>query len=149
MKKICLLVMAIIVFNVFNPVAAQLRKVPAEVTEAFKAKYPDTKNLEWKDKLTGFEADFEMNGIKYSARFSNKGEWQQTERDIAEDALPATVKDGYGKSKYTDWELKAVSRVESKEDGLQYRLLIRKSSVEKKYLYFNESGQLVKDTITI
>ncbi|GAC1451177.1 MAG: hypothetical protein NVSMB7_13730 [Chitinophagaceae bacterium] len=44
----------------------QLRKVPAEVTEAFKAKYPDTKNAEWKDKLTGFQVNYEMGGIKIS-----------------------------------------------------------------------------------
>jgi Putative beta-lactamase-inhibitor-like, PepSY-like len=149
MKKISALIMAITVFAVFNHTQAQLRKVPAEVTEAFKAKYPDTKNVEWKDKITAFLVDYEMNGIQYESKFSNKGEWLQTEKEVEQDALPAEVKDGYSKSKYTDWELKTVSRIENKNDNIQYRLFVRKSSVEKRYLYFDEDGKLLKDVITI
>ena len=119
MKKTILLVMSVTVLFAGNTIYAQLRKVPAEVTEAFKAKYPDTKNVEWKDKLSFFQVDFEMGGIKYESRFTSKGEWQQTEKDITEDALPAQVKDGYSKSKYTDWELKTVSWLENKDDGIQ------------------------------
>ena len=149
MKKVFSIAATVLVFAAFNGAQAQLRKVPAEVTEAFKAKYPDTKNVEWKDKLTAFQVDYEMAGIKYESKFSNKGEWQQTEKDISRDALPAEVKDGYSKSKYTDWELKTVSWVESRDDGVQYRLFIRKSGVEKKYLYFDKDGKLIKDAITI
>ncbi len=146
MKK-GLSVIAIIIM--FTAAHAQLRKVPAEATEAFKAKYPDTKNVEWKDKLTGFQASYEMNGLQYQSKFSNQGEWLQTEKIIEEDALPAAVKDGYGKSKYTAWELKEISRIENKDNSIQYRLFVRKSGVEKRYLYFDSEGKLVKDAITI
>jgi hypothetical protein len=149
MKKIIAVVMAMMVFAVVNHTQAQLRKVPAEVTEAFKERYPDTKNVEWKDKITAFQAIYEMNNVKYISKFSSKGEWQQTEKEIDEDALPAAVKDGYGKSKFTEWELKSVSFIESNNSDVQYRLFIRKSSVEKKYLYFDKDGKLIKDSITI
>jgi Putative beta-lactamase-inhibitor-like, PepSY-like len=149
MKKIGLLVLTLMVFAVCNHTQAQLRKIPAEVTEAFKEKYPDTKNAAWKDKITAFQVNYEMEGVKYISKFSSKGEWQQTEKDIEEDALPAQVKDGYGKSKYTEWELKTVSRVENKDDSIQYRLFVRKSSVEKRYLYFDKEGKLIKDAITL
>lgn len=132
-----------------NAANAQIRKVPAEVTEAFKTKYPDTKNVEWKDKLTGFQVNYEMNGVQYQSKFSNQGEWLQTEKIIDEGALPAAVKDGYAKSKYTGWELKEVGRIENKDNSIQYRLFVRKSGVEKKFLYFNPEGKLVKDAITI
>jgi len=147
MKKILAVIIA--AGLMFTAVNAQLRKVPAEVTEAFKAKYPNTKNVEWKDKLTGFQVSYEMEGGQYLSKFGNQGEWQQTEKIITEDSLPAPVKDGYGKSKYTDWELKEVSRIENKDNSIQYRLLVRKSGVEKKYLYFDTDGKLVKDAITI
>ncbi len=45
-------------FVALNVTHAQLRKVPADVTEAFKAKFPDAKNVEWKDKLTAFLASY-------------------------------------------------------------------------------------------
>ena len=35
---------------------AQIRKIPAEVTDSFTDKYPEAKAVEWKDKLTGFSA---------------------------------------------------------------------------------------------
>ena len=146
MKKIFSAIAIVLMVSVTQ---AQIRKIPLEVTEAFKAKYLDTKNVEWKDKLTSFQADYEMNGVKYSSKFSNKGEWLQTDKVIEEAALPAAVKDGYGKSKYTGWELKEVSQIENKDNSIQYRLFVRKSSVEKKYLYFDPEGKLVKDAITI
>ena len=149
MKKLCLSLVMVLAAVAFSSSSAQLRKVPAEVTESFKARYPNTQNLEWKDKITGFQANYEMDGVKYESKFNNKGEWQQTEKEIGEEGLPAEVKDGYSKSKFTDWELKSVSWVQSKENGVQYRLFIRKSGVEKKYLYFDKGGRLIKDAITI
>jgi hypothetical protein len=149
MKKLSLLIIVVMVFAALNSTQAQLRKVPAEVTEAFKAKYPDTKNVEWKDKLSAFQVNYEIEDVKYISRFSSKGEWLQTETAIEEDALPAAVKDGYDKSKFTAWELKSVAFIESNDNGIQYRLFVRKSGVEKKYLYFDKDGKLVKDAITI
>ncbi len=149
MKRIFMLGCLVLGAVAFNSSTAQLRKVPAAVTEAFKEKYPDTKNVEWKDKLSVFQVSYEMNGGKYNTRFSSKGEWLQTEKEIDEAALPAGVKEGFDKSKFTEWELKTVTRIENKDNLVQYRLLVKKSGVEKKYLYFNEEGKLVKDAITI
>ncbi|MEO6316548.1 MAG: PepSY-like domain-containing protein [Chitinophagaceae bacterium] len=149
MKRLCFLLVCMFSMTAFSNTHAQIRKIPAEVTEAFKAKYPNTKNAEWKDKLTSFQVNYEMDDVKYESKFSSKGEWLQTEKDLGEDALPAEVKDGYSKSKFTDWELKSVTWVQSKENGVQYRLFVRKSGVEKKYLYFDKTGKLVKDAITI
>ena len=149
MKKLLALVIIISGAAFLNSSIAQLRKVPAEVTEAFKEKYPDTKNAEWKDKLSSFQVNYEMDGINYIAKFSSKGEWLQTEKQIEEDALPASVKEGFEKSKFTSWELRGVTRVENKDNTIQYRLFVKKNGVEKKYLYFDESGKLVKDAITI
>lgn len=149
MKRILFLGCMVLGAAAFSSGYAQLRKVPAAVTEAFKEKYPDTKNAEWKDKLSAFQVSYEMGGGKYNARFTGKGEWLQTEKEIDEAALPAGVRDGFDKSKFTAWELKSVSRIESKDNQVQYRLLVKKSGVEKKYLYFNEEGKLVKDALTM
>ncbi|MEO5682992.1 MAG: PepSY-like domain-containing protein [Chitinophagaceae bacterium] len=149
MKRILVALIALFSVAAFNSADAQLRKVPAEVTEAFKAKYPDTKNAEWKDKITAFQVNYEMDGAKYESKFNSKGEWQQTEKEIEESTLPASVKDGFSKSKFTAWELKSVSWIENKDNGIQYRLFVKKSGVEKKYLYFDTEGRLIKDSITI
>ncbi len=128
---------------------AQLRKVPAAVTDAFKAKYPNSNAVEWKDKLKVFQANFEMKDEDYQARFNSKGEWQETEKNIEQDKLPSAVTDGFSKSKFSEWEVKEVSYIEKKDGSTLYRILVKKNDFEKKYLFFNESGKLVKDSITI
>jgi hypothetical protein len=128
---------------------AQFRKIPAVVTDAFKARYPNSNAVEWKDKITVFQANFEMKDEDYIARFNSKGEWQETENNIDQAKLPAEVNDGFSKSKYSDWEIKEVSYIEKKDGTDQYRILVKKSDIEKKYLFFNKTGKMLKDSITI
>jgi hypothetical protein len=128
---------------------AQLRKIPAEVTDAFKEKYPSASGVEWKDKLSVFQANFELNGVKCEAKFNTKGEWQETLKEMEQDKLPAAVTDGFSKSKYTEWEIREVSFLEKKDSSEQYRILVKKSDLEKKYLFFDKSGKLIKDSITL
>lgn len=128
---------------------AQVRKIPAEVTEAFKQKYPTATNVEWRDRLSNFSAVFESGNAYYEARFNSKGEWQLTENEIEGSDLPDEVKDGYDKSKYADWEIGKVHKIELSDGSFQYRIESIKNDVRKKNLYFNSQGRLVKDRITI
>ena|ERR1700733_5447694 len=128
---------------------SQIRKIPAEVTDAFKDKYPNAKAVEWKDKLTVFLASFEDNDSKYEARFNSKGEWQSTQKEIQQDAIPSEVSDGLQKSKYTDWQIKSVYEIYLPDNVKKFRILIAKSDVQKKNLLFNSSGQLERDNLTL
>lgn len=139
----------VLVSFAFAPSFAQIRKIPSEVTEALKQKYPDAENVSWKDKLSVFAASFEMNNEKYEARFNDKGEWKSTEKEISEEELPDQVKDGFEKSKYADWEMKYISFIELPDDETQYRILVAKNDIQKKNLLFNSNGKLLKDNITL
>jgi hypothetical protein len=141
----------ILVLLIFGAVAtfAQIRKIPAEVTEALKVKYPDAEKVSWKDKLSVFAASFEMNNEKYEARFTDKGEWKSTEKEISENDLPDQVKDGLEKSKYADWEMKYAYFIELPDEETQYRIQVAKNEIQKKNLLFSNEGQLLKDNITL
>ncbi|HUR10260.1 MAG TPA: PepSY-like domain-containing protein [Flavitalea sp.] len=128
---------------------AQLRKIPAEVTEAFKDKYAMANDLEWRDKLRGFQASFELNGQKHLANFTNDGIWESTETEIDVDDLPSVVKDSYEKSKYSEWEIGIVQKIEMPEEKIQYRVQAVKSDIRKKNLYFSTEGRLLKDKLTL
>lgn len=128
---------------------AQIRKIPAEVTDAFAKRYPHAEKVEWRDKLSYFQADFELNSVSMSAHFSSKGEWQSTEMVMDYDDLPEDVIDGFAKSKYEDWEIKETVKVERFSKPLQYRLLVKKSGVQKKYLFFNTDGKLEREALTL
>jgi hypothetical protein len=149
MKKLpALFFMAGLLFA-FQHAEAQFRKIPAEVTDAFKVKYPDATAVEWKDKLAVFQADFELKDEKYQARFNSAGEWQETEKSIEENDLPSAVSDGFSKSKFTEWEVREVSVIDKKDGARQYRILVKKSDIEKKYLFFDKDGKLIRDSYTL
>lgn len=147
MKK---LVSVIVVTMVFIIAAnAQLRKIPATVTEAFKAQFVTTEQLEWKDNLTNFEAIFSQGGVSKSAKFTKEGIWIETTSIIAFEGLSAAIKDGFDKSKYADWEVKIVSIVEQPKKATLYKLFVKKDDLQKRNLFFTRNGQLIKDNITI
>lgn len=128
---------------------AQIRKIPAEVTDSFKAKYPAASGVEWKDKLTVFQANFTMDNAKYQAKFNSRGEWQGSEKRIKLEELPASVKDGLSKSKYADWKTGAIITRYLPGDKTVYSIGVSKSDLQKKNLLFNSDGQLLKDNSTL
>lgn len=128
---------------------AQLRKIPATVTEAFKARYPHAEKVAWKDEITFFEAQFTLNDFVMTADFNSKGEWQNSEKKIQFTDLPTAVNDGFKKSKYADWKITSVVEIDKNGESLQYRIEVKKSAVQKKYLFFNTNGKLIRDAATI
>ena len=133
---------------------AQLRKVPSDVTNAFKSKYPNAQDVEWKDRLAYFEVQFKQDGSNMTVDYNSKGEWQKTEKAISFDEAPAAIKDGLSKSKYAspdEWKPGDVVTIVTKEDkSTQYRVYVDKvGGVQKKYLFFSPSGQLEKETFTL
>lgn len=140
-------------FFLFSSVAffsdAQLRKIPADVTDAFAARYPHATRVEWKDKLQYFEATFQLNGCTISADFSSKGDWEGSERLMDFDALPDEVKDGFEKSKYADWQKNSVYEIQDLGKPLEYRVNVHKSGIQKKNLYFDINGKLLKESMTL
>lgn len=128
---------------------AQLRKIPAEVTDAFKYKYRNAESVEWKDKLTHYLVAFQLKGESYEATFRNDGTWVLSQKVIGRDDLPKSVEEGLEKSKYADWEVEDVYQLIYPDDRSEYRLLVKKSDLNKRDLVFAESGRLLKDKLTL
>lgn len=149
MKKIVLVMALGFVLIMNSRLFAQIRKIPSDVTVAFHAKYPDAKNESWGDKITAFEASFNLNGADTKASFSPKGEWRFSEKTISQAELPKSVKDGFAKSKFGDWEVKSISFLQNKDKVDQYRIFVDRATLNKKYLYFNKAGKLIRDAVTL
>ena len=136
--------------TLFSTAHAQVRKLPAEVTEAFRQKYPTAMNVEWRDRLSGFTATFDQNNVHYEAKFTNKGFWQSTENKMPTSELSPAIKDGFQKSKYAEeWTIKQVYKIALREDKTQYRVEIQKNDIQKKQLFFDSTGRMLRDNITL
>lgn len=137
----------VLVFVMFSS-NAQFRKIPAEVTDSFKAKYENASGVSWKDKLTSFEADFKQGDKDMRAFFSSKGEWSKTESRYDFESLPSKVKDGFKKSKYADLNPTEIMQVDGKDNEIQYRLVVKKNDISKRSLLFSKQGQLISDNVS-
>jgi hypothetical protein len=147
MKKTAILFLSLCM--VMGMTQAQLRKVPSVVTNAFTAQYPTATNVTWKDNLTNFEAQFDLSGNHTVAKFKSGGEWIETQKDLTFDGLSAAVRDGFNKSKFNDWPKEEIKEIAQKNKATVYRIYIRKADLNKRYLYFNAQGQLVRDALTL
>jgi Putative beta-lactamase-inhibitor-like, PepSY-like len=147
-KKIFL--MTLISFAFFaNKSFSQIREIPEAVEDAFSGQYDGAVNVDYKDQLAWVYVSFELNGEKMTATYNNKGTWKETVKDWTFDKLPEEVKDGFEKSKYADREVEETKIIYLPRGAEQYRLKTRKNDVEKKYLYFNTKGRLLKEAITL
>lgn len=128
---------------------AQFRRIPGIVTDSFKVKYPNAQSVTWEDKLTNFQASFNMDGEKYTAKYSSKGEWLSSQKKIKKESLPEAVKDGLSKSKYATWEVGTVTVNFLPGNVTQYGVFVSKSDLNRKNLLFSNDGQLLKDNTTL
>ena len=147
MRKVVVLLMAL---GLGIGSFAQVRKIPAAVTEAFSKKYPNAQQVEYKDNLINVQVHFLLDSARMTAKFNSDGEWKETEKESDYDALPADVKDGFQKSKYSpDWKVSETAIIYMPGNETRYRLKVGKNDVQKKYLFFSKNGKLMKDSITI
>jgi len=132
-----------------NVLSAQVREIPEAVKETFTTQYPGAESVAYEDNLVSVQVHFQMNGEKMVAAYTNKGRWKDTEKDMNFDQLPELVKDGFQKSKYADWKVSDVKMIYLPGGADRYRIKAEKSDIQKKNVYFNKSGRLVEDAITV
>lgn len=128
---------------------SQIRKVPDAVKQSFAKQYPEAQDVKYSDDLVNVNVVFTLAGEKMNAEYTNKGIWKHTEKTWSYDKLPDSVKDGFRKSRFADREVTEVVILYLPADVIQYRLLAKQNALEKKYLFFNPEGRLLRESITL
>jgi hypothetical protein len=147
MKTTCSFVALLLLLSVSS--FSQVTKVPQVAKDNFARQYPEAREVSWDNDVINVNVRFELNGERMNAEYSNKGIWKKTEKDWDYDKLPDDVKDGFDKSKYADREVVETVIVYLPGDVQQYRLKVEKNDVQKKYLFFDEDGRLIREAITL
>src|SRR5688572_17031135 len=128
---------------------AQVTTIPEQAKENFFRQYPDAKNIEWQNDVINVNVRFEQDTNKMNAEYNNKGIWKRTLKDYSFEWVPNDVKEGLAKSKYAGRPVKETKVVYLPGYVIQYRLKVEKSEFERKYLYFNTSGRLVRTNVAL
>ena len=151
MKKTFFMLLSFVALFATTGAHAQFRSLPGVVTDSFKIRYPDAKDVSWSDKVSAFQATFMLGSDRVVARFSKDGQWQGATKAILKDAIPAAVKDGLAKSLYAsaEWEIHQITVKYLPGNQTNYILLVQKSDIQKRNLTFDADGRLLKDVKTL
>lgn len=119
--------------------------VPEKVKTAFSQKFPTAKKVKWeKENETEWEAEFKMNGTKYSANFLFDGTWTETEYEIEKSAYPAAVKQTLD-SEFAGYDIEEVEISET-TDGKVYEFALEKDETDMEAA-ISPDGKVVKKEI--
>ncbi len=141
MKNIYLIALAVLCASA---TAWAQKQVPSVVNSAFKTKYSNATNVSWdKEDEHEYEAEFTIEGIKYSVNFSDSGKWLETEHVISYEELPDLVQESFMAS-HKDAKIKAVAKIETSEGETRYEIEVKKLLGAEELLY-NANGKALLD----
>lgn len=121
-------------------------KVPEVVKNAFKAKFPDAKKIQWElENDSIYEAEFVSNKVEMSSNFSATGRWLETEKEIDKKDIPDAVLKMIA-GKYAGYKIVEAESVDSPACSQCYEVVLKKGK-KKVELLLNKDGNIltVKD----
>lgn len=122
-----------------------IESIPQKVNLAFLEKFPNINTVEWeKESDTEWEAEFEIEGLVYSANFAIDGIWIETEHQIMEADIPTNIINTIHNSFFT-YKIEKIEMSETKE-GIFYEFEMMSEENELELTY-NTQAQLVKKEI--
>jgi len=108
----------------FIATASQMRiskvKVPENILQAFKVKFPDAEDKRWKMKNHIYIVNARKKEGDFKAVFSEDGKWLKTTKDIESANVPSEVKASFENSKFKDWVVQGVKQVDSSNNPTVY-----------------------------
>ncbi len=147
--KLNLLVLLISIVLSSSAGYAQITSIPELAKENFFKQYPDAKNVQWQNDVVNVNVRFEQDSNSLNAEYNNKGTWKWTLKEWTFDKLTTDIKEGFSKSKYASRQVLEVKVLYLPGYVIQYRLKVEKNDIEKKFLFFNTEGRLVRTTVAL
>ncbi|MEH6406046.1 MAG: PepSY-like domain-containing protein [Leeuwenhoekiella sp.] len=118
------------------------KDVPKVVKESFMKKFPKAKSVSWdQENQSEWEAEFKMDGMEYSANFTNQGDWKETEHEIKQNDVPQNVMASL-KKEYSGYKIKE-SEISETVEGMVYEFEVSKSGKTME-VAIDKNGKMVK-----
>lgn len=138
MKKIIFVTLALICASL----TGFAQKTPALVTTAFSQKFPSATDVKWdKENAHEYEASFVWKGEKYSANFSDTGEWMETESPVTFAQLPEKVQSAFNAS-HKGAVIKAIAKIETSKGATKYEVEIKQGNKIMERFYDSDGNEI-------
>lgn len=116
---------------------------PAEVQKSFDLKFPHATAVKWdKENAHEYEASFSWKNEKYSANFSDKGEWLETESATSFNLLPEKVQNTFNAS-HKGTMVKAAAKIEPSKGAIKYEVEF-KQGIKTVEVFYDSDGAIIK-----
>lgn len=148
MKQLKIILLLVVGSLLYGTAWTQVINVPNKSEKHFAEKYPDAKNVNWKNNVTDYSATFDLKDKRHKAHYHMDGVWDYTESFITEGEFPGAVTSSFKKSRFADWKLESTAMVENNKGEITYRYELKKG-IERKYLFLDETGKEVKTTSSL
>lgn len=139
MKKLALMMGAVMITSLTFAQKLQEKEVPAQVKTSFQKHYPNTKEVKWDKEGEKFEASFDLNKIDNSVLFDAQGNILETEVEIELNQLPKGVLE-YVKTNYKGQNVKEAAKITDAKGTVTYEAEIKGLD-----LLFNSNGTFIKE----
>lgn len=113
------------------------RDVPKEVMDTFNSAFSDARDIDWEKKGKEYEADFEIQNVDYSARFSADGDLIMQKQDITTSDIPEPVNAAIQKE-YEGYYIDDVERID--KDGKVYFQVELDGKMRDRKVVFSADG---------
>ena len=132
-----------------NQGLGQAKTAPLPVTSSFASMFPNAKNIEWRDKVSDYQVFFVTDNARCEAKFGTDGKWMSTEKQIKNDSIPAAITAGLKSGKYSDWNIQSAYILNFPDQPDQYHIVVTKNDMPNKILFFDKTGQMLKENLSM
>ncbi len=117
-------------------------KTNSAVNDAFNRKFPNAENVKWeKEDAHEYEAEFRIQEINYSASFSERGEWLETETSLTFSQLPVAVQNAFNEYHKGEKTVDA-AKIETSDGKIKFEIEIRKGSETNELNYLSDGTEI-------
>lgn len=119
-----------------------------EIVKMFNKIYPHAQNVEWSQKGSYYVAECYSEGAELDVWFDANGNWLQTETDIFEDDLPASVYTTFSEGNYASWVIEDITQLTYPGNPVLYVIEVQQGGQKHQLTYSGFGGLLHDKDIT-
>jgi hypothetical protein len=148
MKSFKAILMLVLFSGMVAMAEAQVVNIPAAAKEHFLKTYASAKEADWSNNVSNYTVRFKNSGADMRAHYRLDGTWNFTETLLTTGDIPKSVKSSYDKSRFSDWEIVSVAKVDNDNKQHLYRIEAKKG-IAKEFVFYNKKGKEIKTAATL
>lgn len=148
MKSLKAILMLVLFSGIVGMANAQVVNIPAAAKEHFLKTYTSAQSVDWSNNVSNYTVRFKNGEADMRAHYRLDGTWNFTETLLTTSDIPKAVKSSYDNSRFSDWEIVSVAKVDNDNKEHLYRIEAKKG-IAKEFVFYNKKGKEIKTAATL